>query len=48
MLAMDAYMRHSYQQAINYWQHLLTIIPPQSDDAMAIRKAIAKAQQKLS
>lgn len=43
MLAMDAFMSHDYQQAINYWQRLLTLAHPQSDDAKAIRKAIAKA-----
>lgn len=48
MLAMDAFLGHAYQQAIDYWQHLLNIIPPQSEDALAIRKAIAKAQQKMS
>ncbi len=47
MLAMDAYLRHAYKQAIDYWQYLLHLIPPQSEDALAIRKAIAKAQQKL-
>lgn len=47
MLAMDAYLGHAYEQAIEYWQQLLKIVPPQSEDALAIRKAIAKAQQKL-
>jgi cytochrome c-type biogenesis protein CcmH len=44
MLAMDAYIGHAYQQAIDYWQRLLAIVPPESTDAKAIRKAIAKAQ----
>lgn len=48
MLAMDAFIRHAYQQAINYWQELLDIVPPQSADAQAIRKAIAKAVQNMS
>jgi cytochrome c-type biogenesis protein CcmH/NrfG len=43
MLAMDAYIRQSYHQAIIYWQRLLAIVPPESKDAEAIRKAIAKA-----
>lgn len=47
MLAMDAYEVGEYQQAIDYWQHLLTLAPPQTDDAKAIQKAIAKAQQQL-
>ena len=48
MLAMDAFLGHAYQQAIDYWQHLLTIVPPQSEDALAIRKAIVKAQERMS
>lgn len=48
MLAMDAFVGHSYQRAIDYWQRLLNIVPPQSEDASAIRKAIAKAQQSMS
>jgi len=45
MLAMDAYSRHLYQQAIDYWQRLLAQVPAQSDEAAALRKAIAKARQ---
>lgn len=44
MLAMDAYACHEYQRAIDYWQALLKQVSPQSEEAMAIRKAIAKAQ----
>lgn len=47
MLAMDSFMSHDYQQAIDYWQRLLKLAPPGSEDADAIRKAIAKAQQQL-
>jgi cytochrome c-type biogenesis protein CcmH/NrfG len=47
LLAMNAYRRHQYQQAIEYWQHLLTLAPIQSDAARAIQKAIAKAQDRL-
>ncbi len=47
MLAMDAFLRHSYRPAIAYWQRLLTLVPPQSEDAKTIRKAIAKAQRKM-
>lgn len=47
MLAMDSFMNHDYQQATNYWQHLLKLAPEQSEEAQMIRKAIAKAQQKL-
>ncbi len=47
MLAMDAFMSQSYEDAINYWQRLLKIAPQQSEEADAIRKAIAKAQEKI-
>ena len=43
MLAMDAFQRKNYQSAIDYWQRLLKQVPPQSEQALAIRKAIAKA-----
>lgn len=48
MLAMDAYMNHDDAQAINLWQRILKIAPPDSEEAQAIRKAIAKAQSRLS
>jgi cytochrome c-type biogenesis protein CcmH/NrfG len=47
MLAMDAFSGKCYQQAIDYWERLLERVPPGSEDAKAIRKAIAKAQNKL-
>ncbi len=48
MLAMDAYTRHDYQQAIDYWQALLKVASPQSEEAVAIRRVIAKAQGLMS
>ncbi len=47
MLAIDAYKRLDYQEAINHWQLLLKLAPEQSEEAQMIRKAIAKAQFKL-
>ena len=44
MLATDAFEQDDFQQAIDYWQHLLDLIPPQSDEAKAIRRAINKAR----
>ena len=43
MLAMDAFLGHAYKPAIDYWQRLLNTVPPQSEEAKAIRRAIAKA-----
>ncbi len=48
MMAMDAFTQHAYEQAIGYWQHLLTLAPPQSDEAQAIRKAIVKAEEQMN
>lgn len=48
MLAMNAYMNHSYEQAIAYWQRLLALAPEHSEEALALRKAIAKAQQQIN
>lgn len=47
MLAMDAFLAHAYSRAIEYWERLLAILPPQSGDASAVRKAIAKARKHL-
>lgn len=48
MLAMDAYSRHAYESAIDYWQRLLKLTSSDSEEAAAIRKAIAKAQVQLN
>jgi cytochrome c-type biogenesis protein CcmH/NrfG len=47
MLAIDAYERHVYEDAIGYWQRLLQLAPPQSEEASFIRKAIAKAEEHI-
>lgn len=47
MLAMDAYVRHADEEAIDYWQHLLKIVPQQSEEAETIRKAIVKAEGRI-
>jgi len=45
MLAMDAYNQKQYQQAIDYWEQLLMLIPSQSEEAAKLRQAITKAEQ---
>lgn len=45
MCAMDAYIRHDYDKAINYWQQLLSFTPEQSEASFALRKAIVQAQK---
>jgi len=48
MLAMNSFMSHDYEGAINYWQQLLKLTPPQSEEALTIHKAIAKAQERIN
>ncbi len=48
MLAMDSYLRHADADAISYWQKLSSIVPMESEDAQAIRKAISKAEKRLA
>lgn len=48
MLAMSAFMSHAYEDAIGYWQRLLKMAPEQSEESLAIRKAIAKAQEQIN
>lgn len=45
MLAMDAFSKKAYSTAISYWESLLALLPPTSNEAKTIRKAIAKAQR---
>lgn len=47
MLAMDAFTSHAYEDAIDYWQRLLNIVPAQSEEAQSLRKAIAKAEEHI-
>ena len=46
MLAMDAYTRQVYQEAIDYWERLLKQVPQGSEEALAIQQAIVKAQRR--
>lgn len=45
MLAMNAYKKQAVGEAIEYWQRLLHEVPEDSDEAGALRKAIAAAQK---
>lgn len=47
MLAMNAYLQHANREAIDYWQRLLKLAPAQSEEALAIRKAIANAEEQI-
>lgn len=42
MLAMAAFQEKNYSKAEHYWQTLLKLVPPDSEEARALQKAIAK------
>lgn len=47
MLAMNAFAKHDYQEAINYWQKVLSKLDKRSKEAKAIRKAITEGEKRL-
>jgi len=47
MLAIAAFQKGDYSQAISRWERLLNQLPPQSEDADKLLQAIAKAQAAL-
>lgn len=47
MLALDAYMQHEDQKAVMYWERLLKLAPPGSEEASKLRQAIAKARMRM-
>lgn len=48
MLAFDAYARHDDAAAVMYWERLLMLAPQGSDEASALRQAIAKARMRMT
>jgi len=48
LLALIAYQQQHYQQAIHYWEQLLPLHSPRSEDGQALLGAIADAEQKLA
>lgn len=47
MLAMNAYLKKDYQQAISFWQRLLPLVAEHTEESEAIRQAIVKAERKI-
>ena len=47
LLAAEAFEQHQDQQAIDYWQRLLALLPAQSEEAALLRKAMARATARL-
>lgn len=46
LLAVNAYRRQHYHQAVQYWQRALSLVPPDSPDSRALLDMISQAQQK--
>lgn len=47
MLALDYHAENNFLKAIELWEHLLMLTPPQSEEARSIREAIAQASRRL-
>jgi cytochrome c-type biogenesis protein CcmH len=45
LMGLSAYQEGDYQQAIHYWESLLTYFPPASEDAKVLLAMIRQAQQ---
>lgn len=46
LLAIDAYNQGKYNQAIQYWEKLIPLFDPQSDDERLLLQMISRAQKK--
>ena len=44
MLAYDAYKRQHHKEAVAYWERLLELVDPSTEEAAKIRQAIVKAR----
>lgn len=47
LLAIDAYNRREYKTAIQYWEKLIPLFDPQSEDEKILLQMISQAQKKL-
>jgi len=48
LLAINAYLEHRYQIAVNYWERLIPLFPMGGQDSRMLLKMIAKAQHQLN
>lgn len=48
LLALDAYHKQNYQQAIQYWEKILPLVPVQSREGRTLLFMISQAQKKLA
>lgn len=47
LLAINAYTHKNYAQAVRYWEKMIPLFAPKSDDRKALLMMIARAQKKL-
>lgn len=47
LLALDAYQRENYAEAVHYWERLLNQFPPDSEDSKLLLEMIKQGQQHL-
>jgi len=45
LLAVNAFRRQDYHQAVGYWQQALALVPPDSPDSRALLNMISQAQR---
>lgn len=48
LAATAAYNRNDFAQAITHWEHLLKIVPPDSEDAKWLAEAVAKTREQMA
>jgi len=48
LLAINAYLEHRYQIAVNYWERLIPLFPMGSQDSRMLLTMIARAQHQLN
>lgn len=48
LLAINSYLEKNYQQAIHYWEKLISILPPKSADSAMVLSMIGRAEKKLA
>jgi cytochrome c-type biogenesis protein CcmH len=48
LAATAAYNRNDFAQAVKYWEQLLRILPPESEDSKWLTEAIAKTREQMT
>lgn len=48
LLGLGSYQEKNYSEAVQYWESLLSVLPPNTEDAQRILQMIAEAQKRIS